>query len=94
VTDYTSMVVVREEVFDSLGIQRHNKKRLEIEAQSQQQRAVEPVSSNRVDNSQPMFNSKRPSFNGGGSFHAGLLLLLLALLSLKLGREVILRKAH
>ena len=67
---------------------------LEAEAQAKQQRAAQPVSSNRVDNNQPMFNSNRPSHSGGGSFHAGMLLLLLALLSLKLGREVIKQRAR
>ena len=42
--------------------------------------------SNRADHNQPMFNSSRPSHKGGGSFHAGLLVLLLVLLGLKLGR--------
>lgn len=94
VTDYTSMVVLREEVFDALGIERHNSKRLETEAQARQQRAAQPVGSNRADANQPMFKSKRSSHNGGGSFGTGLLLLLLALSSLKLGREVIKQKAR
>ncbi len=94
VTDYTSMVVVREEVFDSLGIKRHNNQRLEIEAQAQQQRSTQPVSSNRADTNQPMFKSNRPGYNGGGSFNAGMVLILLILLSLKLGREVIKQNAR
>jgi Ca-activated chloride channel family protein len=92
VTDYTSMVVLREEVFDTLGIKRHNQQRVQVEAQAQQQRASQPVSTNRVDKNQPMFKSNRPS-HGGGSFEAGALLLMLMLLLVKLGREVIKEKA-
>ena len=94
VTDYTSMVVVREEVFDSLGIERHNSKRLQVEAQAQQQRAAQPATSNRVDQSQPMFNSNRASHRGSGSFNVVALLLMTMLLLLKLGREVKRVKAH
>ena len=94
VTDYTSMVVVRDEVFDALGIKRLNKKRLEIETQAQQQRASQPISNNRVDSAQPMFNSNRPSHGGGGSFQGGLLALMLVLLGLKFGKEVMIRKVH
>jgi len=88
VTDYTSMVVVREEVFDTLGINRNNQQRVQVEGQAQQQRASQPVTSNRVDKSEPMFKSSRPSHNGSGSFEVGALLLLLMLLLVKLGREV------
>ncbi len=86
VTDYTSMVVVREEVFNSLGIQRQNKQRLQIEAQAQQQRAALPVANHRADKAQPMFQSKRPSHSGSGSFQGGLFLLMIALLGMKLAR--------
>ena len=94
VTDYTSMVVVREEVFDSLGIKRQNQQRLQVEAQAQQQRAAQPASTNRADNSQPMFNSSRPSHSGSGSFGAAAILLLLTLLIFQQGREVIINKAQ
>jgi Ca-activated chloride channel family protein len=86
VTDYTSLVVVREEVFDSLGIARNNRQRLEVEAQAQQQRAAQPAASNRADSAQPMFQSSRPAHNGSGSFHGGLLVLLISVLLLKLSR--------
>lgn len=68
VTDYTSMVVVREEVFQSLGINRQNQKRLETEKQAKEQRSNQPVVSNRVDTQKPMFTSNRSSHTGGGSF--------------------------
>jgi Ca-activated chloride channel homolog len=89
VTDYTSMVVVREEVFDTLGIKRQNQQRVQVETQAQQNRASRPVSINRADKSDPMFKSSRPSYKGSGSFEAGALLLVLMLLIIKLGREVI-----
>jgi Ca-activated chloride channel family protein len=84
VTDYTSMVVVRDEIFDSLGIQRQNKKRLETEANAQRQRSSQPVTKQRADTNQPMFQSNRPNHNGGGSFEGGLLILLSSVLGLKL----------
>ncbi len=95
VTNYTSMVVVREEAFDLLGIQRHNKQRLQVEAQAQQQRAAQPKTTNRVDNAQPMFKSKRPSYSGGGggSFHGGFIALMIVLLGLKLIKGGPMRKA-
>ena len=56
VTDYTSMVVVCEEVFDTLGIKRQNQQRLQNpENQAQQQRAPQRPSQ-RADQSSPMFS--------------------------------------
>jgi len=66
VTDYTSMLVVRDEVFDSLGIKRHNRERLKKEHVAQQSRAQQKPVSRRVDTHQPMFKKSRPSFGGGG----------------------------
>ncbi len=79
VTDYTSMVVVREEVFDARGIERKNRDRLQTERAAQQTRGRRPARSRRVDTSQPMYQSPRPS-HGGGALDAGYLLLLLPLL--------------
>ena len=76
VTDYTSMVVVRDEVFDSLGIKRLNKQRLAKEKQAQTQRASQAPVSRRVDTQQPMFNSKQASHGGSGSFDIWLFFLL------------------
>lgn len=81
VTDYTSMIVLREEVFQQHGIERRNRDRLALEQQAQQQRAQQPVQSRRVDASQPMFQTNQPSFHGGGALGlewllAGGLLLL------------------
>jgi Ca-activated chloride channel family protein len=83
VTDYTSMVVVRDEVFDQRGIERTNRDRLAIEEAASQQRAGQAPVSRRVDSQQPMYTSSRPSFGGGGSGGGALdpwsLLLLLPL---------------
>ena len=66
VTDYTSMIVLREEVFTSRKIDRANQRRLAIEKVAQQQRQARPAPSRRVDAQQPMYKSPRPSFGGGG----------------------------
>ena len=85
VTDYTSMVVVRDEVFESLGIKRENKKRLQTEQTAQQKRATQPVVSQRADTQQPMFNSNRPSHSSGsGSMDGWLLLLILPALLMRM----------
>ncbi len=88
VTDYTSMIVVRDEVFDTLGIKRSNKQRLKTEQTAQQKRTTQPVVSQRADTQQPMFSSNRPSHSSGsGSMDAWLLLLILpALLRRRLGK--------
>ena len=87
VTDYTSMLVVREEVFDSLGIKRHNQQRLAVEAQARQQRQSQPVTSNRADTSKPMYQSNRPGYGGGGAFGPHIAIILMALLGLGLYRR-------
>ncbi len=79
VTDYTSMLVVRDEVFAKHGIARDNQARLATEHAAQQQRAQQAAPSRRVDSAQPMYTSSRSS-HGGGSFDALSLLLLLPLL--------------
>jgi Ca-activated chloride channel family protein len=81
VTDYTSMIVLREDRFQELGINRFNKKRVEKEQLARQERAVQGVRNNRVDQSQPMYSNPRPSHsNGGGAFGPWMLLLLIPLL--------------
>ena len=84
VSDYTSMVVVGDEVFQSLGIQRNNKQRVQPEHAAQQQRAQQPAATHRVDTQQPMYSSPRPSYSrgggGGGAMDLWLVLLLLPLL--------------
>ena len=83
VTDYTSMVVVRDEVFEQRGIERNNRDRLASEQAAREQRAAQAPVSRRVDTQQPMYPTTRPSFGGGGSGGGALdpwsLLLLLPL---------------
>lgn len=67
VTDYTSMVVVREEVFAAQGIKRTNRDRVATERAAQQTRAAQPPQNRRADQQQPMYNKKRPKTGGGGS---------------------------
>lgn len=59
VTDYTSMLVVTDDVLEQQGIQRRNADRVQKERSAQQQRAATPVQSYRIDQS---------SNNGNGSF--------------------------
>ena len=89
-TDYTSLLVVREEVFESLGIKRQNQQRVEVEKQAQQQRQSKPATSNRADTAQPMYQSNRPSHSGGGggAFGPGFMIFLMTLLGLGLYRRV------
>jgi Ca-activated chloride channel family protein len=82
VTDYTSMVVVREEVFQQYGIQRNNQQRVATEQNARQQRAAAPVRNNRVDQKQPAFGNPRSSPSlGGGAMGPWILLVLLPLLA-------------
>lgn len=85
VTDYTSMIVVEDEVFQSLNIDRNNKRRVETEHKAREERSAQPVTNNRVDTQQPMFNKPRPSTgNSGGGAGAVNPLWVLLLLSLML----------
>lgn len=84
VTDYTSMVVMRDEMFDAYGIKRTNKQRLDIEHAAQQQRVSQKAVSHRVDKQKPMFTAPRPSFGGGGgAMNIWMLVLLLPVLMLR-----------
>lgn len=90
VTDYTSMLVVREEVFQQLGIQRSNQQRVEKEQQARTQRMQQSVTGQRADTQQPMFSQPRSTVSGGGggsgSF-GGMFLILLSLLLLPAFRQ-------
>ena len=79
VTDYTAMVVVRNEVFDEHGIKRNNQVRRAMEDAAAQQRAQRPAVSRQVDNQQPMYSSNRASHSGSGALDIWTLLLLLPL---------------
>ncbi|MDX2427488.1 MAG: VIT and VWA domain-containing protein [Xanthomonadales bacterium] len=85
VTDYTSMIVLREERFQELGLKRLNRSRVEKEQLARQERVVKGIRNNRVDNSQPMYAEPRASHgNGGGAFDIWMLLVLLPLMILHL----------
>jgi Ca-activated chloride channel family protein len=83
VTDYTSMIVLREEQFQHYGIDRRNQVRIAKEQAARQQRSSAPVVDNRVDKQQPMYSQPRayPSSgrSGGGAFGPWLMLLLFPL---------------
>ncbi|MDD4202297.1 MAG: VIT and VWA domain-containing protein [Candidatus Omnitrophica bacterium] len=65
VTDYTSMVIVEEEVFNDLGIDRKNKRRTELENTARKSRLSNPIVKRRVDANRPMFTNNRPGITGG-----------------------------
>jgi Ca-activated chloride channel family protein len=79
VTDHTAMVVVRDEIFDALGIERSNRDRLAVEQAARQQRAQRPPVSRRADRQQPMYSSNRPGHSGSGALDPWTVLLLLPL---------------
>jgi len=84
VTDHTSMIVVRDEVFAERNIARNNQARRNVEVTAAQQRATQPVQNTRADQSQPAFNSPRPSHSSGGGGTFGIELFILTLLSLSI----------
>jgi len=81
VTDYTSMIVVRDEVFAAQGIKRTNQVRVATEQAAQQTRRTSAPQNRRVDQQQPMYDKKRPSTGGGGSGGGALGLPMLLALS-------------
>ena len=80
VTDYTSMVVMREEQFAARSIDRKNKNRRQVEIAAANSRNSQSVVSTRVDQKQPAFSTPRASHsgggNGGGAFTYELLFLI------------------
>ncbi len=67
VTPWTSMVVVREEVFQAMALARRNRDRVAVERQAQEQRVAAPVVDRRADAAQPLFQGPAPSHAGGAS---------------------------
>lgn len=86
VTDYTSMVVLADDVFEKRGIARNNKQRVAVERAAQATRVTAPPANRRVDNGSPMFPGRSHSVRGGGAFDPlmALLALLTALVALRL----------
>ncbi|HEV7765083.1 MAG TPA: hypothetical protein VGQ76_08790, partial [Thermoanaerobaculia bacterium] len=75
VTDYTSMVVLSDDVFEKRGIARNNKQRIDIERNAQTARASQPPANRRVDTSAPMSSGKSHGLKGGGAFDPWMALL-------------------
>ncbi|HVR41447.1 MAG TPA: VIT and VWA domain-containing protein [Thermoanaerobaculia bacterium] len=75
VTDYTSMVVLADDVFEKRGIARNNKQRIAIERAAQTVRSSQPPVNRRVDTAKPMTTGKSHSLRGGGAFDPMLVLL-------------------
>lgn len=91
VTEYTSMIVLHEDRYKELGINRFNRARLEKEQLARQERTVQGVRDNRVDHHQPMYSQPRTSHgNGGGAYGPWMLLLLIPLLAhhLRVSRRI------
>ncbi|MCW8825779.1 MAG: VIT and VWA domain-containing protein [Gammaproteobacteria bacterium] len=87
VSDYTSMVVMRDEQFAARNIERRNQQRNAVEKSSQNQRAATPVTSRRVDSHQPMYSAPRAGHRGGGAVDFWSLLMLLPLLPVLFGKR-------
>jgi Ca-activated chloride channel family protein len=87
VTNYTSMIVVREEIFKQLAIDRTNATRIEKEQQARAHRSINPIQDNRQDTQQPAFNTPRAypsgSGSGGGAISGWTLIFLTPLLLLR-----------
>lgn len=67
VTDRTGMVVLRDEVFEQLGIEHRNATRSKLERAAREQRTQQAPASPRVDQAEPMFTGNRATHAGGGS---------------------------
>jgi len=75
VTDYTSMVVLADDVFEKRGIARNNKQRIAIERAAQAERVSLAPSNPRVDQSKPMFGGRSHGVRGGGAIDPMMALL-------------------
>lgn len=73
VTDYTSMIVLRDAKFEEYGVQRKNKQRIEKERQAQAFRAASGPQNNQADSASPMFSDPAPTLNNGGGSGGGAL---------------------
>ncbi len=87
VTDYTSMVVMRQESFEARGIEQRNHKRIEREQAQREVRRQQAVRDNRADRKEPMYKNNRPSFGGGGSMSYWMMLGMLLLMVVKLWKD-------
>jgi Ca-activated chloride channel family protein len=77
VTDYTSMVVLADDVFAKRGIARNNKQRVEVERAAQAGRSTAAPVNRRADHGTPMFRGRSAGLRGGGAFDVWTALLAL-----------------
>jgi len=92
VTDYTSMILVRDEVFDQLNIARTNKERVEKEQAATIERNKAPVQKQRADANTPMYKESRPTYqrsggSGGGAVNPMVLIVILGFAAMTLRRR-------
>lgn len=97
VTDFTSMIVMRDEQFEANGIKRNNRKRRETEQSAKAKRSASPVAQRQVDQNAPAFPQKRPSYSrggggGGGAINPLTLLMLLPIAFAWLRRRIAINK--
>lgn len=91
VTDYTSLIVVRNEIFAQEGIDRSNADRVTRERQARQTRSNQAIAPTRQDTQTPAFTKPRhttsngSSGGGGGSFGLWLLAVLAVLSIIRIG---------
>ncbi|MBV7297726.1 VIT and vWA domain-containing protein [Enterovibrio paralichthyis] len=86
-TDYTSLLVVEEEVFQQLGLERKNQARVLKEQTAREVKNNQPVKPTRADSNQPMFTQPAPTHSGGGSGGGSMnIFVLLAITLLGAGR--------
>lgn len=81
VTDHTSMVVLTDEAFERLGIERRNLDRVTRETVAREAFKNEAPISRRVDEAKPMFDGSAPSLGGGGAINPMAALSALMLLT-------------
>ncbi|WP_371194752.1 VIT and VWA domain-containing protein [Glaciecola sp. SC05] len=80
VTNYTSMLILEEQLFEAYGIEQSNKKRVSNEQAAREQRKLAGVQNNRVDQQQPMYNGPASNHSGGGGSLTPFMLLFIIML--------------
>jgi Ca-activated chloride channel family protein len=91
VTNYTSMLVVRPERFEELGIERNNERRVQNERAARSTRSQSQPRSTRVDRQQPMYPNQPSPGLGGGAVGPWFLAALAVLLG---GRAIVRRRTR
>jgi Ca-activated chloride channel family protein len=80
VTNYTSMIIVEEQLFETYGIEQSNKQRVNNEQLAREQRRLAGVQNNRVDQQQPMYSGPASNHSGSGGSVQPLMLILFIVL--------------